>query len=454
VAAEGFALGDVPPLDGVLLTDPESLGAAADDFGHAVHHQPLAVLRPGSLEDVAAIVRFARARGLTVACRGIGHSTQGQAQVGGGIVVDSAGLAGVHDIGPGGAWADAGASWRSVTAATFPHGLTPPVVTDFLDLSVGGTLSGGGIGGESHRHGAQVDNVLELDVVTGAGERRSCSAERDRRLFEAVLAGLGQVAIIVRARLRLVPAPAVARVRQLTYRTLEAFTADATAVALDGRFDHVQGQAFPDPGGSGWTWVMVATTYLAAGAGPNGPGGLDRLHDERAAAVIEDLPYPAFLARIDPIIEAQRQSGAWSHPHPWFDVFVPGPAVDDYVGGVMANLTVEDTGEGPVLLFPLRRSRCARPNLRLPGAEVSFLFDVLRTAPPDPAALEAMVAANRRLYERVRAAGGTRYCIGTVPFGHADWRAHFGERWEAFALARRELDPDGILTPGQGIFER
>ena len=81
-----------------------------------------------------------------------------------------------------------------------------------------------------------------------------------------------------------------------------------------------------------------------------------------------------------------------------------------------------------------------------------FLFDVLRTAPPDPAALNARVADNRRQFELARDAGGTRYCIATVPCGPADWRAHFGDHWETFTRARPELDPDGILTPGQGIF--
>lgn len=440
---------DVPRLAGTLLTDPDSLAAAADDFGHAVHERPLAVLKPGSVDDVVAMVRYARARGLTVACRGRGHSTQGQAQARNGVVVDSRGLDRVHEVGSDSVWIDAGASWRSVVTATFAHGLTPPVVTDYLDLSVGGTLSGGGIGGESHRHGAQVDGVEEVEVVTGAGERRTCSAERDAPLFEAVLAGLGQVAIMVRARLRLVPARPLARVSLLTYRGLEAFTADATAVALDGRFDHVQGQAQAGPGG--WTWQMIATSYFAGGAEPD-ERLLDGLADDRSALVVEDIPYPAFLARIDPIIEAQRQLGTWSHPHPWFDVFVPGSAVGAYVGGVMANLTVEDTGEGPVLLFPLRRSRFTRPCLRLPAEEVFFLFDVLRTAPPDAAALDGRVATNRRLFEGARDVGGTRYCIGTVPFAPEDWRAHFGVHWERFRQARREFDPDGVLTPGQGIF--
>jgi cytokinin dehydrogenase len=49
----------LPPLDGVLYTDNTTL-AAADDFGHIVHRQPIAVLKPGSIEDIIRIIQFAR----------------------------------------------------------------------------------------------------------------------------------------------------------------------------------------------------------------------------------------------------------------------------------------------------------------------------------------------------------------------------------------------------------
>ncbi len=59
---------------------------------------------------------------------------------------------------------DAGATWSEVLAATLPRGLTPPVLTDYLGLSVGGTLVVGGVGGTISRFGLQSDNVVEMDV--------------------------------------------------------------------------------------------------------------------------------------------------------------------------------------------------------------------------------------------------------------------------------------------------
>ncbi len=149
---------------GVLLLDDASRAAAADDFGHLVHRQPRAVLKPGSVNDVVELVRFARRNNIQVAARGQGHSTQGQAQVEAGVVVDMSTLATVHEINPTNALVDGGARWLDLLVQSIPQGLTPPTLVDFLELTVGGTLSLGGIGSQAFRFGAQVDNVIELQV--------------------------------------------------------------------------------------------------------------------------------------------------------------------------------------------------------------------------------------------------------------------------------------------------
>src|SRR5215211_228462 len=198
---------DFPTFDGVLLLDDASRAAAADDFGHLVHRQPLAVLKPGSVNDVVELIRFARCNNIHVAARGQGHSTQGQAQVEAGVVVDMATLTTVHEVNSTSALVDGGTRWLDLLAQTIPQGLTPPVLVDFLELTVGGTLSLGGIGSKAFRFGPQVDNVLELQVVTGEGELVSCSPAHNSGLFDAARSGLGQFGLIVRARVRLIPAP-------------------------------------------------------------------------------------------------------------------------------------------------------------------------------------------------------------------------------------------------------
>src|SRR4029453_16507595 len=234
-AATPFA--NLPRLDGELSFDPAVRAEYANDYGRIIHQQPLAVLKPGSVRDIASTVSFARRFGLKIAARGQGHQPFGQAQVSGGIVIDMRSLQQVHTFTADSVEVDAGASWRTLLQATLSYGLAPPVLQKFLGLHVGGPLSSGGVGLASLRHGAQVDQTLALQVVTGEGDVVRCSAHQHRDLFEAVLAGQGKFAVITRATLRLERAPRQVREYVLPYRDLPTLVQDGTRVTLDGRFD-------------------------------------------------------------------------------------------------------------------------------------------------------------------------------------------------------------------------
>jgi hypothetical protein len=61
-----------------------------------------------------------------------------------------------------------GELWIDVLNWTLANGgLAPRSWTDYLYLSVGGTLSNAGISGQAFHHGPQISNVYELDIVTG-----------------------------------------------------------------------------------------------------------------------------------------------------------------------------------------------------------------------------------------------------------------------------------------------
>ncbi|MGH8774145.1 MAG: FAD-binding protein [Jiangellaceae bacterium] len=440
----------VPPLDGELVTDETSLGNAADDFGHIVHRRPVAVLRPGSVGDIVAMVRFCNTHLIPAAARGQGHSTFGQPQVENGLVIDMSTLAAVHHIGADRAVVDGGAVWSSVLTAALAEDKAPPVLTDYLELSVGGTLSVGGIGGTTHRRGFQVDTVLELDVVTGEGRLVRCSARRNRGLFEAVLAGLGQCALIVRATVGLVPATEQARTYLLSYRDLATFTADQRQLVADGRFDYVEGQAVPDPAG-GWSFLLEAASYFSPPAAPDDAELLAGLRYEPGTEQISDQSYFDFQNRLAPTVEFLKSIGVWFLPHPWLNLFLPGSDVDGYVAGALGEVTPADVN-GPVLLYPFRPARLTRPMLQVPDEPVVFILGLLRTAPEIPSVIEAMIASNRALFERARDLGGKQYPIGSIPFAPGDWAEHFSGQFRKLENAKDRYDPNRILTPGQGIF--
>jgi cytokinin dehydrogenase len=444
----------VPPLTGRLLFDSATLAADADDYGHMIHERPWAVLQPGDIDDVAVMLRFCDEQAITVAPRGQGHATYGQAQVSDGLVIEMSTLDAI-EVSAGSVAVQAGARWSSVLDATLAKGLTPPVFTDYLELSVGGTLSVGGIGGASPHYGAQVDNVLELEVVTGTGQRVVCSPRRQPDLFHAVLSGLGQCAVLVRATLPLLPAPASVRQYILYYPSVDALTADQRLVQADGRFSWVEGEAELNPDGPGWVYYLQAGAYYD-GAPPDDQALIGDLNFEAGSQQISDMSYYDFADQLAPAVAYLESTGEWYDPHPWWNMLLPGSATDAFASGVMAGLTEADIGaSGVILLYPLRRDQLRAPLLRLPDEPVVFLFCLLRTAAPDSGgALSAdqMLKANRALFEQGRALGGYQYPIGSIPMTRSDWRQHFGPQWPFLAAARQRYDPAGILTPGQGIF--
>jgi cytokinin dehydrogenase len=442
-----------PTFDGQLLTDRASLKAAADDYGHAVHRRPLAVLKPGSIADVVRLLQFANAHGLQVAARGQGHSTRGQAQVAAGVVIDMSGLSAIHEIQDGEVLVDAGARWSDVLRQTLPSSLAPPTLNDYIDLSIGGTLAVGGVGSQAFREGPQVDNVLELTVVTGRGDLVTCSPTQNRQLFDAVRGGLGQFGVVVQARLRLVPVLPRTRYYQATYDDLHLFLADLQQLVLDGRFDTVQGFVNALPAG-GWNYSLETTKNFAPGHEPNDAALFAGLRFVAGTETSQDLSYFDYLNRLAPTVAFLKQIGVWYFPHPWIDLLLPTSQTESYIATTLAALDPADVGQGPIIVYPYVGRHFTAPNLRVPGGKTFFLFGLLRTAvPPTPERSAELVTANRRLFERARAVGGVFYPVDSVPMSPADWRRQLGPRWPQFLADKAAFDPHHLLAPGQGIFQ-
>ncbi|WP_369031060.1 FAD-binding protein [Streptomyces adonidis] len=427
---------------------------AADDFGHVVGSRPLGVFSPPSVAALCEFVAVAGPRGLPVSARGGGYSVYGQGQAEGGYVVDLSALNEVRCT-PAArtVTAGAGARWSEVVRAALAEGLTPPVLPDHLGGSVGGLLSTGGLGGSSHRHGLVADHVRELAVVTGAGEEVTCSRERHRDLFDAVLAGLGQCALIVRATLDLVPAPALVRRFRLYHHTPGTFFADQRALARDDRFSHVCGQARPALDGA-WDYMIEAVAPHTGQLPVDDTlltGGLE--HD-RDTEEIENLSYEEFLRRMDRDERILRTTGEWQRPHPWLTLLLPEEAAAEFVPKVLADHAQNGLRAcGVVQLRPLTSRALRAPLLRRPPGELLCLLSLMRTAPPGaPENVREAVAANRALYERARDLGGVLHPTSAVPMTSGDWRAHFGPAWETLARAKHRYDPHSVLTRGYGLW--
>ena len=442
----------IPHLDGELTFDPNALNEASEDFGYLVTGQPWAVLRPGSHRDVVRMVRFARRYRLKVAMRGQAHSTYGQAQAEGGIVVDSRTLSTIHSVGSDHAWVDTGVVWRDLVGQTTSVGLAPPVLTDYLGLSIGGVLSVGGVGGKTFSDGFVSDNCEELEVVTGDGQWVRCSRTRRRDLFEAVLGGLGQYALILKAKIKLVPQEPLARVYQLVYPTLASYLADHRRVMADERFDFLEGQVAPNPAG-GWLYVMQAAKWFGS-TPPDDAALIGDLAAIPPATEITDLPFIAWANRVEQFVAFWQANDLWTSPHPWSDLFLPDSEVESFVSTTLASLSPAEVGAGVQLLYPFRRSRTSCTKVQLPDCETVWLYDILRFPPRDAAFAESLVMDNRTLFDRATTAGGKRYPVSAVPMSQSDWIRHYGGDWFSVLRSKSQYDRRNTLTPGQQIFRR
>ena len=163
--------------EGKLRTDSNATVPASMDFGNITSALPAAVLYPSSPADLAALLGAAHATPgwpYTIAFRGRGHSLMGQAFAPGGVVVNMPSLGGSAaaprvNVSADGRYVDAGGEqlWIDVLRASLARGVAPRSWTDYLYLTVGGTLSNAGVSGQTFRHGPKISNVFELDVITG-----------------------------------------------------------------------------------------------------------------------------------------------------------------------------------------------------------------------------------------------------------------------------------------------
>jgi FAD/FMN-containing dehydrogenase len=458
-AVAAGSLQEVPPLDGTLSVDVAARADAALDQGNMVSVIPSAVLRPASAEDVARMVQFCRRHGIQLAAQGQSHTTFGQSLVDGGLIVDTSSLHTIHSVGPreaDGADVGSGVLWSDLLPTAVAAGLTPPVLTAYTALSVGGTLSFGGIS-PTNAAGAQIDHVRELEVVTGEGRVVWCSMEQERELFEAVLGGIGQFGIITRVRMALVPAPSRVRSWCLHYADNATFFRDLRMLVDRGELRDCYCELHL--GGESLLYRLVAGVGYEPGQPPDDAHLLRGLSLPPSAAIPADQPYLDWVLRVDAgTAELQRMVGWDRLVKPWFDMWLADSAVEDYVGRVVPALRPPDIGFGLGFVYAQRRSRLKRPFLVLPepdGSDVVFMFGVLTTSTtpgPDPAFARRMLDRNRRLYDLAVEAGGTRYAVGSIETTGRDWKQQYGPLWDELCRRKLRFDPDGILTPGPGIF--
>jgi FAD/FMN-containing dehydrogenase len=263
---------------------------------------PARVLRPGSVEDVQAGVRFAAGTGLVLSVRGGGHGYAGFGTNDGGVVIDLGRLASVdiidkerHLVRIGG-----GATWGQVAAALAPHGLAISS-GDTKSVGVGGLTLSGGIGWKVRKYGLALDNLAGAEVVTADARVVRASAEENPELFWAIRGGGGNVGIVTAFEFAAHPTTDV------FYGTI-AFPASEAAAVLQGWAEYLR--AAPEE----------LTSFVdAANPVAGGPEAPVEIH----VAVDSDDPQVAAGA-IDPIRRLGTVIGDDVALEPYADTLVDG----------------------------------------------------------------------------------------------------------------------------------
>jgi FAD/FMN-containing dehydrogenase len=450
---------------------------------------PLAVVRPRHVDELIATVEAARVTGTPLTMRGAGTSIAGNA-VGPGIVVDTLKhlnrVRGI-DTEAGTAEVDPGVVHAVLQRAATPLGLRfGPDPSTHTRCTVGGMIGNNACGSRALGYGRTSDNVVALDVVTGAGERvettRGGSAvaaalddlvganlgpvrtelgrfprqvsgyaleqllpEHGRRLDRFLVGSEGTLAVVLGATVRLVRDPAHRVLAVLGYA--DVFDA-ADAVpgllhhplvaceGLDQRIVEVvraRRGTTPDlPRGSGWLFAEVT--------GDTEAEAVDRARaviadaDAVDARVVTDRAEQATLWRIreDGAGLAARSLDRPAHAG-WEDAAVPPDRLGEYLRAFDA-LLVEHALDG----VPYGHFGDGCVHVRIDFG--------LRD--------EAGRAGFRRFVEeaaRLVASYG-----GTLSGEHGDGRARselLGAMYppavlDLFQRAKAICDPDGLLNPG------
>ena len=425
------AMTDLDLLPGVSRST-EDREARSRDFGGMIARMPDGVAVPSSVEEVSSIVRAAARDGVPLAVRGGGHSQGGQSLSQGGLVLDTGRLDRIQPLGGELVRAQGGAQWGAVVDTLQGTGRLPRVLADIAEVSVGGTLSAGGLGTTSHRYGAQVGQVEQLEVVIGTGERVLCSRERNAALFDAVRAGQGRFGIITEAWIGLRRAGERIRQYQLRYGDVDGLVRDLDRMVRDGRVDHLRAETRAHK----HDYMLHVGVEYDEGHGDDII--LDGLgHDEVAASRdTADVGYAAMY----PTWGLSRKNY-----HPWRDWIMPWEALPT----LLAQPWVDPQWLPQALytwtgVYPIRTEAIDAPLLVLPEGSHVLLYSILTVQHEREGAREMA----QRLHEVDRTLvglGGKSYVSGSVGYGRRQWEEHYGEALQAGLAWKRKFDPERVF---------
>jgi FAD/FMN-containing dehydrogenase len=428
-----------------------------------VDRRPALIARCASPADVAAAVRFGRARGLEIAVRCGGHSVLGISVPEGGLMIDLTPMGGVRvDPDRRRAWVQGGAMLGALDAATQPYGLAT-TAGNVSHTGVGGLTLGGGMGWLARRFGLSCDNVAGFEVVSADGEVVRASESENADLFWGLRGGGGNFGVVTEFEFRLHPVGTTTLITDLVYapdnapaamRRWRDLVADSPREATLTAWVGTTGPWPFLPPELHQRW-LVMLGYVWVGERDRGRGLVDAL---RAVAppVAERV---AELSYLDlQTMDDEREGHRWRRY--WKGHYLR--ALDD--GAIDAFLSrgvpaAEDAGDAELAVLPAASLQVYGGAIAEVGRdETAFshrdtLVEFVASARwTDPAQDEARIAAARRFGAAIEPYASGAYINALGDEGAAGVRRAYGEaKLARLAALKARYDPDNVFHLNHNI---
>jgi FAD/FMN-containing dehydrogenase len=155
--------------------------------------------------------------------------------------LDTSGLTHVIAVDPVARTADVAGmcTYENLVAATLRHGMAPLVVPQLKTITLAGAVTGVGIESTSFRNGLPHESVLEMDILTGAGEVITASPDQHADLFRAFPNSYGTLGYTVRLRIELEPVEPFVALTHLRFHAFADLVAAMGDIVETGHHDGV-----------------------------------------------------------------------------------------------------------------------------------------------------------------------------------------------------------------------
>ncbi|HET7664729.1 MAG TPA: FAD-binding protein, partial [Mycobacterium sp.] len=227
-----------------VLTDEAARIAAGTDFV-TQRGVPVAVARPTSSDQVAALLRYATGHGMAIVPRGAATNLCAAIAPGDdALVLDLAGMARILDIDVGArrAVVEPGVVNADLKAAAAPHhlGYAPDPASAPIS-TIGGNVAANAGGPACIKYGVTFHHVRALDVALADGRVITLSDDDEIDLLGVVIGSEGILGVVTRAVLNLTPIPAARwtalasfdRVEEAAHAVSEIIAAGILPAALE-----------------------------------------------------------------------------------------------------------------------------------------------------------------------------------------------------------------------------